>query len=59
MNKEPLVYKTVEELADAFRRASSAHHAYERLRGGEPDKDWPMWYAFYLFGERMVKEDRR
>jgi catechol 2,3-dioxygenase-like lactoylglutathione lyase family enzyme len=38
------------ELASALRRAAAAHHEHEK-RTGQPDADWPSWYA-----EHMVRE---
>jgi hypothetical protein len=44
-------YDSVEELADALRRAAKAHGEHEE-RIGEADENWPDWYALY-----MVKEE--
>lgn len=38
---------TAEELAQLLREAKAAHAEYER-ETGEPDEDWPAWYARYL-----------
>lgn len=38
---------TREELAELLRDARRAHHDYEQSTG-EPDDDWPSWYAEYL-----------
>jgi len=48
-------YETVEDLADALRRAAAAHHDHEQ-RTGEPDADWPAWYAQYMVRERAGEE---
>jgi hypothetical protein len=36
-----------EELAELLREAQAAHKEYER-ETGEPDEDWPGWYAGYM-----------
>ena len=44
-------YESVEELAEALRRAAAAHGEHEQ-RTGEADADWPDWYALYMVRER-------
>ena len=44
-------YESVEELAQALRRAAAAHGEHER-RIGREDPDWPDWYALYMVRER-------
>ena len=44
------VYDSVTGLADALRRAEAAHGKYEQ-ETGQPDPDWPQWYAQYLADE--------
>ena len=40
-----------EELVAALASAGAAHHDYEsRFLGGEPDEQWPGWYAAYVLG---------
>jgi catechol 2,3-dioxygenase-like lactoylglutathione lyase family enzyme len=39
------------ELASALRRASAAHGEHEK-RTGQPDADWPSWYAAYMVAEQ-------
>ena len=39
------------ELAAALRRAAAAHGQHER-RTGQPDPDWPDWYADYIVNEQ-------
>jgi hypothetical protein len=39
------------ELANALRRAESAHSEHEK-RTGQRDEDWPTWYADYIVAER-------
>jgi len=48
-------YESVEELADALRRAARAHGEHEQ-RTGEADPDWPSWYALYMVRERAGEE---
>jgi hypothetical protein len=48
-------YESVEELAEALRRAATAHGEHER-RTGEADPDWPDWYALYMVRERAGEE---
>ena len=43
------------DLAGAMRRAESAHGAHER-RTGQPDADWPQWYAKYMVAEQANQE---
>jgi hypothetical protein len=51
----PTTYDTVEELAAALKRAEEAHGEHER-RTGQPDPDWPQWYALYMARERAGEE---
>jgi hypothetical protein len=44
-------YPSVEDLAQALRRAESAHGEHEK-RTGERDLDWPSWYAAYMVAEQ-------
>jgi catechol 2,3-dioxygenase-like lactoylglutathione lyase family enzyme len=39
------------DLADAMRRAASAHGEHEK-RLGAADADWPAWYASYMVAEQ-------
>jgi hypothetical protein len=48
-------YESVENMADALRRASEAHGKHEE-RTGQPDEDWPDWYALYMVRERAGEE---
>ena len=43
-------YDSVAGLAGALRRAKAAHGKYEE-ETGQPDPDWPDWYARYLADE--------
>jgi hypothetical protein len=48
-------YESVDDLADALRRAAAAHGEHEK-RTGEADADWPSWYALYMVRERAGEE---
>ena len=43
-------FDTVADLADALRRAEAAHAKHEQ-ETGQPDPDWPDWYAQYMVAE--------
>jgi len=43
-------YGSVAALADALRRAEAAHGRHE-AETGQPDPDWPAWYAQYMADE--------
>jgi catechol 2,3-dioxygenase-like lactoylglutathione lyase family enzyme len=43
-------FDSVAGLADALRRAKAAHSKYEE-ETGQPDPDWPTWYAQYMVNE--------
>ena len=43
------------ELAAALRRAAAAHGEHEK-RTGQPDPDWPDWYADYIVREQAGTE---
>ena len=45
-------YASPGDLADALRRAESAHGQHE-LKIGQPDKNWPDWYADYMVAEQQ------
>jgi catechol 2,3-dioxygenase-like lactoylglutathione lyase family enzyme len=48
-------FGSVEELAEAMRRASVAHGDHEARTGG-PDENWPAWYAAYMAAEQAGTE---
>jgi catechol 2,3-dioxygenase-like lactoylglutathione lyase family enzyme len=48
-------YASVTDLASALRRAAAAHGEHEE-RTGEPDENWPDWYAAYLVSEQAGTE---
>ncbi len=49
-------FSSVEDLAQALRRAASAHGEHEKRNGGEYDENWPDWYAAYMAAERAGTE---
>ena len=48
-------YDSVEDLAEALKRAAAAHGEHEK-RTGEEDPNWPDWYALYMVRERAGGE---
>ena len=44
-------YASAYDLSQAMRRASVAHGEHEK-RTGEPDANWPDWYAAYMVAEQ-------
>ncbi len=48
-------YESVEDLAEALRRAEQAHGKHEQ-RTGRTDANWPAWYALYMVRERAGEE---
>jgi len=48
-------YDSVDDLAQALRRAAAAHGQHEE-RTGEADADWPDWYALFMVRERAGEE---
>ncbi len=51
----PTTYGSAGDLADALRRAASAHGQHE-ARTGEADENWPAWYAEYMVREQAGEE---
>ncbi len=51
----PTSYESVEDLAEALRRAAAAHGEHEQ-RIGHEDANWPDWYALYMVRERAGEE---
>jgi hypothetical protein len=47
-------YASVNDLAQAMRRAEAAHGEHEK-RLGQRDADWPTWYAEYMIAEQAGK----
>lgn len=48
-------FASVNDLADAMRRAAAAHGEHEK-RTGQPDENWPDWYAAYMVAEHAGAE---
>ena len=48
-------YDSVDDLADAMRRATAAHGKHEE-RIGHADSNRPDWYALYMVRERAGEE---
>jgi catechol 2,3-dioxygenase-like lactoylglutathione lyase family enzyme len=44
-------FGSVGDLQAALRRAATAHGEHEK-RTGEPDENWPAWYAAYMIAEQ-------
>ena len=49
-------YASVDDLAQALRRAAAAHGEHEARDGGKYDENWPDWYAAYMVAERAGTE---
>jgi hypothetical protein len=47
----PATYDSAADLAAALRRAADAHGRHEE-ETGQPDPDWPDWYAQYMVQEQ-------
>jgi catechol 2,3-dioxygenase-like lactoylglutathione lyase family enzyme len=47
-------YTSLSDLANAMRRAETAHGEHEK-RTGQRDADWPSWYAEYMIAEQSGK----
>jgi catechol 2,3-dioxygenase-like lactoylglutathione lyase family enzyme len=45
-------FASVNDLANAMRRASKAHGEHEARTGGQRDENWPDWYAAYMVAEQ-------
>jgi catechol 2,3-dioxygenase-like lactoylglutathione lyase family enzyme len=48
-------FSSANDLAHAMRRASVAHGEHEK-RTGQPDANWPDWYAAYMVAEQAGGE---
>ena len=49
-------FASLNDLANALRRAAAAHGEHEQRTGGQRDENWPDWYAEYLVREQSGKE---
>jgi catechol 2,3-dioxygenase-like lactoylglutathione lyase family enzyme len=47
-------YASLNDLANAMRRAETAHGEHEK-KLGQRDADWPSWYAAYMIAEQSGK----
>ena len=45
------IFASANDLASAMRRAATAHDEHEK-RNGQPDANWPAWYAAYMVAEQ-------
>jgi len=48
-------YSSVGDVSQALRRAAAAHGQHE-ARAGQPDPNWPDWYAEYMVREQAGEE---
>jgi len=51
MSSIQVTFTSSTELAAALRRAEAAHAEHEK-RTGQPDPNWPDWYAEYMVCEQ-------
>ena len=52
-----VTFDSASDLAEAPRRAAAAHGRHEE-RTGQPDPDWPDWYAEYMVREQAGESYR-
>jgi catechol 2,3-dioxygenase-like lactoylglutathione lyase family enzyme len=55
MDATTTAFSSAGDLASAMRRASIAHGEHEK-RTGQPDANWPDWYAAYMVAEQAGTE---
>ena len=55
IDSDETAFASVPDLASAMRRAAIAHGEHEK-RTGEPDANWPDWYAAYMVAEESGEE---
>jgi len=55
VDRAETVFASVKDLASALRRAAAAHGEHEK-RIGQPDANWPDWYAAYIVAEQSGKK---
>jgi catechol 2,3-dioxygenase-like lactoylglutathione lyase family enzyme len=55
VDAEDTAFASSTELAAALRRAAAAHGEHER-RTGQPDPNWPDWYADYIVREQVGQQ---
>jgi hypothetical protein len=56
MSSTQVTFTSATELAAALRRAEAAHAEHEK-RTGQPDPNWPDWYAEYIVREQTGKQE--
>jgi hypothetical protein len=54
MGSTQVTFTSPTELAAALRRAEAAHAEHEK-RTGQPDPNWPDWYAEHIVREQTGK----
>ena len=54
IDRAETAFASAKDLATALRRAEAAHGEHEK-RIGQPDPDWPDWYAAYIVAEQAGK----
>ena len=55
IDRAETAFASVADLASALRRAEAAHGEHEK-RTGQPDQNWPDWYAAYMAAEQAGGE---
>jgi catechol 2,3-dioxygenase-like lactoylglutathione lyase family enzyme len=55
IDPEATSFASAKDLADAMRRAATAHAGHE-ARTGQADEKWPDWYAQYMLREQAGQE---
>ena len=55
MSSTQVTFTSSTELAAALRRAEAAHAEHEK-RTGQPDPNWPDWYAEYIVREQAGQQ---
>ena len=55
IDAQATTFASAADLAGAMRRASVAHGEHEK-RTGQPDANWPEWYASYMVAEQAGAE---
>jgi catechol 2,3-dioxygenase-like lactoylglutathione lyase family enzyme len=51
IDRAETLFASAKDLATALRRAAAAHGQHEK-RTGQPDPNWPEWYAAYMVAEQ-------
>jgi catechol 2,3-dioxygenase-like lactoylglutathione lyase family enzyme len=54
IDRAATTFGSASDLAGALRRAAAAHGEHEK-RTGQPDANWPDWYAAYMVAEQAGK----